>query len=75
MVGAVFGAEAKTCLVYLGGDGSEMGEGHADDYVTLGILAGEGGIDLLGEGYSFRQVGVHLPVACYDFLSHFSYVC
>ena len=70
MVGAVFGAEAEHVLVNYGCYGGQVGEGHADDYVAIVLLGGEGGVYLVGQLEAFGKGGVHLPVACYDILSH-----
>lgn len=71
MVGAVLGSETEFIFVDDVVDGCKVGEGDADDYVTLGCGGCEGGVDLLGELDTFGQGGVHLPVACNDVFSHF----
>ena len=70
MVGAVFGTKTELVLVDNGGYGSQMGERSADDHVALRVDAFEGLVNFFCQSHTFGKGGVHLPVTCYDVLSH-----
>ena len=70
VVGAVFCTESELGVDHFI-DRSQMGERHTDHYIALHFGVLESFVDIFCQAYTFLQGGVHFPVACYDFLSHY----
>ena len=74
MVGAVFGTKAELVRINSGCNRCKVGERCADYYVALGRNVFKGFVYFLCQFHAFCEGGVHLPVACYNILSHFYFM-
>ncbi len=71
LVCAIFSAQFYEFGVQKWRNSCQVNKRCTDDNPAIGLVGFHGVVDAGCEGYAFLQVHVHLPVACYDFLSHF----
>ena len=74
VVGTVLGAHGDHAVFEQLANGSQVDEGCADDNLAVGLLGSQNVLQLGGQRHTFLQVLVHLPVACYNLLSHNAFI-
>ena len=70
LVGAVLGPKSNYRLVEELCDGCQVDKRGADNHTTVRLVGLKSFVQLLCKSNTFLEIHVHLPVSCYNFLSH-----